>query len=50
MELEKERALSNQKHVFQRYLFPITIFSSILISGSVGYTASQIVVSHSGGD
>ena len=50
MELEKERAVSNQKQVFQRYLFPITIISSMLISGSIGYTASQIVVNNSVGD
>jgi hypothetical protein len=50
MELEMERAVSNQKQVFQRYLFPITIISSILISGSIGYTASQIVINNSVGD
>jgi hypothetical protein len=50
MELEKERAVSNLKQVFQRYLFPITIISSMLISGSIGYTASQIVVNNSVGD
>lgn len=44
MEVEKERVVPNQKHVFQRYLFPIIIISSMLISGSIGYTASQIVV------
>ena len=50
MELEKERAVYKQKQVFQRYLFPITIISSMLISGSIGYTASQIVVNKSVGD
>lgn len=50
MELEKERALSNQKQVFKRYLFPITIISSILLSGSIGYTVSQIVVNNSVSD
>lgn len=50
MELEKERAVSNKRQVFQRYLFPITIISSMLISGSIGYTASQIVVNNSVGD
>ncbi|MCH6265317.1 hypothetical protein [Neobacillus citreus] len=51
MEVVKERAVSNQKPVFQRYLFPITItISSMLISGLTGYKASQIVVSNSVGD
>jgi hypothetical protein len=50
MEVEKERAVSNQKQVFQRYLFPITIISSVLISGSIGYKASQIVVNKSVGE
>ncbi|MEH7495667.1 hypothetical protein [Neobacillus niacini] len=47
MELEKERAVSNQKQGLQRYLFPITIVSSILISGSIGYITSQIAVNNS---
>lgn len=46
----KERAVSNQKQVFQRYLFPITIISSMIISGSIGYKASQIVVNNSVGN
>jgi hypothetical protein len=50
MEVEKSRVVSNQKQVFQRYLFPITIISSILISGSIGYTASQIAIKNSVGD
>ncbi|UGB33154.1 hypothetical protein [Metabacillus sp. B2-18] len=51
MEVEKKkRAVSNQKQAFHRYLFPITIISSMLISGLVGYTASQIVVNNSVGD
>ena len=50
MELEKERTFSNPKQVFPRYLFPITIISSMLISGSIGYTASQIVVNNSVAD
>src|SRR4051812_631831 len=50
MEVEKERAVSNQKQVFQRYLFPITIISSMLILVLIGYTASQIVVHNSVGD
>lgn len=47
MEPEKKRAKSSPKQLFQRYLFPITIISSILISGSVGYTASRIAVNNS---
>ncbi|WNF23448.1 hypothetical protein [Mesobacillus jeotgali] len=47
MELEKTRVESNQKPVLQRYLFPITIISSILISGSTGYLASQIAIDNS---
>jgi hypothetical protein len=50
MEVEKSRVVSNQKQVFQRHLFPITIISSILISGSIGYTASQIAIKNSVGD
>lgn len=50
MEVEKSRVESNQKPVLQRYLFPITIISSILISGSTGYIASQIAVNNSVGD
>lgn len=50
MEVEKERNVSNLKQVFQRKLFPITIFSLILTSGSIGYTASQIVVNNRVGD
>jgi len=50
MEVEKERAVSNQKQGFQKHLFPITIISSMLISGLTGYTASQIVVNNSVSD
>jgi hypothetical protein len=50
MEMERARAVSNKKQEFQRYLFPITIFSSMLISGSIGYTASQVAVSNSVGN
>lgn len=47
MEVEKSRVETNQKPMLQRYLFPITIISSILISGTTGYIASQIAVSNS---
>ncbi len=50
MELEKGSAVSNQKQIFQRYLFPITIISSMLVSGSIGYTASQLAINNSVGD
>ncbi|MBM7660417.1 prefoldin subunit 5 [Bacillus mesophilus] len=50
MELEKEKSISNPKQVFQRYLFPIAIISSILISGSIGFTASQLGVNNSVGN
>lgn len=50
MEEQRTRAVSNQKQAFQRYLFPITIISSMLISGSIGYTASKIAISNSAGD
>jgi hypothetical protein len=46
MELEKGRAATNRKKVFQRYLFPITITSSMLVSGLIGYTASKIAVNN----
>jgi hypothetical protein len=50
MELEKKRARSNPKQTLQRYLFPITIISSALISGSIGYTASQMAVNNNASD
>jgi hypothetical protein len=50
MEVEKERAVSNPKEFFQRNLIPITIISSILLSGSIGFTASQLVVNNSVGN
>ena len=50
MEPEKRRAKSSPKQSLQRYLFQITIISSILISGSVGYTASQIAINNSPSD
>jgi hypothetical protein len=50
MEPEKKRAKSSPKQSLQKYLFPITIISSILISGSVGYTASQIAINNSSSD
>lgn len=50
MEVEKESSVNNRKQVFQSYLFPITIISSMLISGLIGYTSSQIVVNNSVGD
>ncbi|WP_226646224.1 hypothetical protein [Mesobacillus subterraneus] len=50
MEVEKSRVVSNQKPMLQKYLFPITIISSILISGSTGYLTSQIAVNNSVGD
>lgn len=50
MEVEKSRVEANQKPMLQKYLFPITIISSILISGSTGYLTSQIAVNNSVGD
>ncbi|WP_162785149.1 hypothetical protein [Bacillus sp. P14.5] len=50
MEDEKKRTVNNQKNAFQKSWFPITIFSSMLISGLIGYTASQIVGNNSAGD
>jgi hypothetical protein len=50
MEVEKSRVVSNQKPVLQRYLIPITIISSILISGSTGYITSQIAVNNNVSD
>lgn len=50
MELEKKMARYNPKQALQRYLFPITIISSVLISGSIGYTASKIAVNNSEND
>ena len=50
MESENKRTLSKQTPIFRKYLFPITIISSMLISGSIGYAASQMVVSNNVGD
>ncbi|MEL3971092.1 hypothetical protein AAEO50_02275 [Rossellomorea oryzaecorticis] len=50
MELKKERAVYKQKKLFQRYLFPITITSSMLVSGLIGYTASRIAVKNNVGN
>ena len=50
MEPEKKRAKSSPKQSLQKYLLPITIISSILISGSVGYTASQLAINNSSSD
>lgn len=50
MEVEKSRVEANQKPMLQKYLFPITIISSMLISGSTGYLASQIAVNNSVSD
>jgi len=50
MEPEKKRAKSSPKQSLQKYLFPITIISSILISGSVGYTAGQLAINNSSSD
>lgn len=50
MELEKTRAKSSPKKALQRYFFLITIITSILISGMVGYVASQIAISNNASD
>lgn len=50
MEPEKRRANSSSKQPFQRYLLPITIISSILVSGVVGYMASNIAINNSSND
>ncbi|ANU20789.1 hypothetical protein BBI15_11475 [Planococcus plakortidis] len=50
MEPEKKRVNSNSKQPLQRYLLPITIISSILISGAVGYTASNVAINNSSND
>ncbi|AGX06477.1 hypothetical protein B14911_03384 [Bacillus sp. NRRL B-14911] len=49
MEVQKARTVKNQKQVFQRYLFLITIISSMLMSGLIGYTTSHIVINNSVG-
>ncbi len=42
MESEKTRLeMSSKKSIWEQYLFPITIVSSIVVSGVVGYSASQ---------
>ncbi|MFL8937248.1 hypothetical protein ACKA06_10655 [Rossellomorea oryzaecorticis] len=50
MEMEKGRAESNRKKVYQRYLLPLTITSSMLVSGLIGYTASRIAVKNNVGN
>ncbi|PJK16109.1 hypothetical protein CQS04_09330 [Chryseomicrobium excrementi] len=42
MESEETRLeMSSKKSIWEKYLFPITIVSSIVVSGVVGYSASQ---------
>lgn len=50
MDMENKRAKSGPKKAFQKYLFPITIISSILISSSIGYAASQMAISNNASD
>ncbi|KOF09743.1 hypothetical protein AC739_13380 [Planococcus glaciei] len=50
MQPEKKRTKPNTKQSLQRYLFPITIISSVLISGSIGYAASQLAINNSSSD
>ena len=50
MDSEKKRANSNSKQPIQRYLLPIIIISSILVSGVVGYTASNVAINNSSKD
>lgn len=42
--LGNKRSKSNSNLTIQKYLIPITIALSVLISGSIGYIASQIAV------
>jgi hypothetical protein len=50
MELQDESSKSNLKQKLGKYLIPISVASLLLLSGSIGYTASQMAVSNSGGD
>lgn len=50
MQLQDQSPKSTLKQILGKYLLPITITSSVLISGTIGFTASQIVVSNSVGD
>lgn len=50
MDMENKRAKSGPKKAFQKFLFPITIISSILISGSIGYAASQMAIKNNSTD
>ncbi|WP_227394998.1 hypothetical protein [Jeotgalibacillus aurantiacus] len=47
MDQEKKRSKSTGKQVFPKYLFIITIIISILVSGSVGYATSRVVINAS---
>ncbi|MFC3210805.1 hypothetical protein [Planomicrobium okeanokoites] len=46
MHMQNKRAKSGPKKAIQKYMFPITIISSIFISGVVGYGASQLAISN----
>lgn len=47
MNLENKRSKISPNQKLQKYLFPIIIIGSVLISGSIGYTASQITAKNS---
>lgn len=50
METEKRRASTIKQSGFQKYLFPITIISSIIVSGLVGYIASTKALTNNTSD
>lgn len=49
MNLKNKRFKISPNQKLQKYLFPIIIIGSVLISGSIGYTASQITVKNGEG-
>lgn len=50
MNLENKRSKPSSNLTLQKYLIPISIVLSILISGSVGFTASQVAINNSAND
>ncbi|AQQ54902.1 hypothetical protein [Planococcus lenghuensis] len=50
MELEKKRVKPESKKRFRKYLFPLTIISSMFVSGLIGYAASRMATDNDTSD
>ena len=47
MESKKDSLTRKRTSMFQRYVFPITLISSLVVSGSVSYVVSELNQSES---